>query len=161
MKKRIAREGVDILSMRTDRDPDETESSLELILNLLCKSFAMKPKQAAALLTNNNQFLIHSIVKGVKGNYEPLIAWYTEIKRQMKHLIFLLDIETEQLPKLLNIPKVQGTLASGLYSQNLEICRQSFEVLCTMNEEFSANQAMFKQAHSWVVEKEGGFELAL
>lgn len=36
----------------------------------------MKPKQAAALLTNNNQFLIHSIVKGVKGKYEPLISWY-------------------------------------------------------------------------------------
>ena len=54
MKKRIAREGVDILSMKVERDPEETESSLELILNLLCKSFAMKPKQAAALLTNNN-----------------------------------------------------------------------------------------------------------
>jgi hypothetical protein len=31
-------------------------------------------------MTNNNQFLIHSIVKGVKGNYEPLNAWYNEIK---------------------------------------------------------------------------------
>lgn len=102
--------------MRTDKETEETESSLELILNLLCKSFAMKPKQAAALLTNNNQFLIHSIVKGVKGNYEPLNNWYTELKQNMKHLIYLLEIETEQLPKLLNIPKVLGTLASGLFS---------------------------------------------
>jgi hypothetical protein len=95
MKKRVAKEGVDILSMKVERDPEETESSLELILNLLCKAFAMKPKQAAALLTNNNQFLIHSIVKGVKGNYEPLLGWYADIKKHMKHLIFLLEIETE------------------------------------------------------------------
>jgi hypothetical protein len=74
-------------------------------------------------LTNNNQFLIHSIVKGVKGNYEPLLAWYGDLKRHIKHLVYLLDIETEQLPKLLNISKVQGTLASGLYSQNQDICR--------------------------------------
>jgi len=81
--------------MKVDKDPEETESSLELILNTLCKAFQMKPKQAAALLTNNNQFLIHSIVKGVKGNYDPLNAWYNDIKKHMKHLIYLLDIETE------------------------------------------------------------------
>jgi hypothetical protein len=58
---------VDIMSMDVNRMVDETESSLELILNTLCKAFDMKPKQAAALLTNNNQYLIHSVVKGVKG----------------------------------------------------------------------------------------------
>jgi hypothetical protein len=83
------------LTMKLDKDPLETESSLELILNTLCRSFSMKPKQAAALLTNNNQFLIHSIVKGVKGNYEPLIGWYADLKKHMKHMISLLDIETE------------------------------------------------------------------
>ena len=58
---------VDIMSMDVNRMVDETESSLELILNTICKAFDMKPKQAAALLTNNNQYLIHSVVKGVKG----------------------------------------------------------------------------------------------
>jgi len=72
----VAKDGLDILTMKLERNPNETESSLELILNTLCRSFSMKPKQAAALLTNNNQFLVHSIVKGVKGNYEPLISWY-------------------------------------------------------------------------------------
>ena len=59
--------------MNCNRAPEETESSLELILNTLCRAFQIKPKQAAALLTNNNQFLIHSIVRGVKGNFDPLI----------------------------------------------------------------------------------------
>jgi len=42
------------MSMDINRLPNETDSSLELILNTLCRSCEMKPKQAAALLTNNN-----------------------------------------------------------------------------------------------------------
>ena len=147
--------------MQTDRKPSETESSLELILNTLCRAFSMKPKQAAALFTNNNQFLIHSIVKGVKGNYEPLNNWYNELKAHLKHMNTLLEIETEQLPQLGNIPKVLGTLAAGLYSQNIDICRQSFETLNLINQELSTNKDMFGQAHDWVVEKDGGLELSL
>jgi hypothetical protein len=52
-------------------------------------------------------------------------------------------------------------LAAGLYSQNIDICKQSFEILNKMNQEFSQNKDMFSQAHDWVVEKEGGLELSL
>lgn len=48
------KDGVDILTMNSEREPIDTESTLELILNTLCRAFQMKPKQAAALLTNNN-----------------------------------------------------------------------------------------------------------
>jgi hypothetical protein len=81
--------------MNAEREIADTESSLELILNTLCKAFSMKPKQAAALLTNNNQFLIHSIVKGVKGRYEPLISWYQDLYANSRHLTNLLELEAE------------------------------------------------------------------
>jgi len=48
------KETVDILAMNVERHPHETESSLELILNTLGRACEMRPKQAAALLTNNN-----------------------------------------------------------------------------------------------------------
>lgn len=38
--------------MNPDRDINDCENTLEFLLNTLCKSFTMKPKQAAALLTN-------------------------------------------------------------------------------------------------------------
>ena len=76
MQKKLIKDGVDIMKMDLRRDPTETESTLEFILNTLCKALNMKPKQAAALLTNNNQFLTHCVVKGVKGRYEPMVAWY-------------------------------------------------------------------------------------
>ena len=62
--------------MNKERPIRETENTLEYILVTLCQTLNMLPKQAAALLTDNNQFLIHSIVKGIKGNYDPMIKWY-------------------------------------------------------------------------------------
>ena len=75
-KKPKVKEAVDILTMNLERDPSDTESCLEMLLNTLCRNFKMKPKQAAALLTNNNQYLVHSVVKGVKGRFEPVVSWY-------------------------------------------------------------------------------------
>jgi hypothetical protein len=48
------KDGVDILKLDQDKILTDCDSSLELILITLSKAFSMKPKQAAALLTNNN-----------------------------------------------------------------------------------------------------------
>lgn len=72
--------------MNPDRDANETENTLEFLLNTLCRAFTMKPKQAAALLTNSNQYLIHSVVKGVKGKFEPVIQWYQDVYAHSKYL---------------------------------------------------------------------------
>ena len=72
--------------MNVERQPHETESSLELILNTLGRACEMKPKQAAALLTNNNQYLIHSVVKGIKGSYQPILRWFHDLNANSRHL---------------------------------------------------------------------------
>jgi len=84
------------MKMDIGREPSETESTLEFILNTLCRALDMKPKQSAALLTNNNQFLTHCVVKGVKGKYEPMISWYQDIYQYSKHLSQMLEIENEE-----------------------------------------------------------------
>ena len=77
--------------MDVNKLPNETESSLELLLNTLCRSCEMKPKQAAALLTNSNQYLIHSVLKGIKGLYQPLVSWYQELYANCHHLSLLVE----------------------------------------------------------------------
>lgn len=67
------------MQMNIEKQPHEVESSLELILNTLCRACDMRPKQAAALLTNNNQYLIHSVVKGIKGEHFPLLRWFQDL----------------------------------------------------------------------------------
>ncbi len=106
VQKKKVKDGVDILTMSVDKDPADTDSTLELILNTLCKAFQMRPKQSAALLTNNNQFLIHSVVKGVKGRYEPIISWFQDLYANSKQLTMLLELEVEQIPNFANFTKV-------------------------------------------------------
>ena len=94
-QKKTVKDGVDIMQMYCNREPSQTESTLEFILNTLCRALQMKPKQAAALLTNNNQFLIHCVVKGVKSRFEPMINWYQEVYQYSRHLSMMLEIEVE------------------------------------------------------------------
>lgn len=55
----------------------------------------MKPKLAAALLANNNQFLVFSMVNGVKGKYDAILRWYEEVYQYSRHLSMMVEIEVE------------------------------------------------------------------
>ena len=88
------KDGVVILKLDAEKPLSDCESSLELILITLSKAFNMKPKQAAALLTNNNQYLITACIKGVKnGKYEPLTDWYEMLIQNSGTLSDLLKLE--------------------------------------------------------------------
>ena len=55
----------------------------------------MKPKQAAALLTNDNKYLVHCVVKGIKRKYEPALDWFKDIQKYSFHLTKMLVIELD------------------------------------------------------------------
>jgi len=147
--------------MSADRPIQDTESTLEFILNTLCRAFEMKPKQAAALLTNNNQFLIHSVVKGVKGKYDPVMTWYTDLYGNSKHMTTLLELEVEQLNNLANYTKVLYTISTGMYSNNLDVCKWCLKLMTKVAFDFSSNDLLSQHMMNWFLEKDGGLELAL
>jgi hypothetical protein len=43
-QKKAVKDGVDIMQMDTVKEPSQTESTLEFILNTLCRALSMKPK---------------------------------------------------------------------------------------------------------------------
>lgn len=43
-QRKSVKDGVDIMAMDTKKEPSDTESTLEFILNTLCKALQMKPK---------------------------------------------------------------------------------------------------------------------
>lgn len=74
---KTVKETVDLIKLDVNKPLGELESSFEFILVTLSKAFKMKPQQAAALLTNTNQYLITVCIKGVKGaSYDPVLEWY-------------------------------------------------------------------------------------
>lgn len=54
MPRRKVTEGVDIVTIQTDRNLGLAQNSLEFLLVTLSRQFELTPRQAAALLTNSN-----------------------------------------------------------------------------------------------------------
>lgn len=115
------REGIDILTMNTSKEPTDADSSLELLLNIMCKSFKMKPKQAAALLTNSNQYLLHSVVKGLKGNYGPVAKYYETLVKYTHHLCNLIQLESEKNQNNSTMLMIFNALKIGMFSYNDDV----------------------------------------
>ena len=69
-------EGVSLRDLSSTKSLDQCTSSLELLLLTLSESFELTPKQATALLANNNQFLVSACVNGVNGfDFQPVNDW--------------------------------------------------------------------------------------
>ncbi len=128
------KDGIDILTMSSSKEPTDTDSSLELLLNIMCKSFKMKPKQSAALLTNSNQYLLHSVVKGLKGNYDPGIKSYRNMAKFVHHLCNLLELESEKNQNNLTMIMVINALKTGLFSYNDDVILATCELLTKISE---------------------------
>ncbi len=58
---------VDITAIYIDKPFNQIESSLEFLICSISTAFELKAIQSAALLTNNNQYLIAACVKGIKN----------------------------------------------------------------------------------------------
>jgi hypothetical protein len=92
----MVRDGVDLMALDASKSFEELSSSFELILITLSQAFNLKPKQAAALLTNNNQYLVTACIKGAKGtNFEPILAWYSALNKNCITLADLLFFEVK------------------------------------------------------------------
>lgn len=137
------KDGVDILGLTADKAIDDCESSLELILVTLSKSCLIVPNQAAALLTNNNQYLITACIKGVKGGkYEPLLAWYELLISNCATLAELLHQEMVQLPQSAKqtFVKVMAAIGCGFFSYHIELVYMTFSLFTQLFEQFQSEE---------------------
>lgn len=53
----------------------EIDSLIEFFVFSLSKTLLLKPSQAAVLFGQNNKYLGHILVKGVKGEFHSLCDW--------------------------------------------------------------------------------------
>jgi hypothetical protein len=157
--------------MDPNKQPNETDNCLEFILNTLCNSLNLKPKQAAGLLTNGNQYLIHASVRGLKGNYEPIISWFQEVYSHSKHLSdLMIESENANIGKAL-LTTMNG-LKSGLYSLSRDVISWCARLMGKIAFDFATydqtqsgkNDLMLEAAWRWFGAQElekGGVEACL
>lgn len=108
---------VSINNIDPQTDPNDCETVLEYILTTISQAMGLNPKQAAGLLSNNNKFLVHVCVKGVKGDFEKISQWYQMIYSTSRHLAELIDREEEQG----TVNLAMKIVSAGLFSPNYEI----------------------------------------
>ena len=156
------KDGIDILTMSSSKDPTDTDSSLELLLNIMCKSFKMKPKQAAALLTNSNQYLLHSVVKGLKGNYDPILKFYRGMLKVVHHLCNLLELESQRNKNHSTMLMVMNALKTGLFSYKDEVILLTLDLLTKISE-VSFEMSIYPAVYQWFITttQEGGISALL
>ncbi len=97
MKEVKPEQPIDILYLKVETPLEEAKTTLEFVIISLCKAMNITIKQAAGLLTDHNYYLMHACVKGVKGDYGPVIAWYQLLYYSCGHLI---SLAVESLPML-------------------------------------------------------------
>jgi hypothetical protein len=149
---RVVKDGVDLMNLEANKPSAELESSFELVLVTLSKAFNLKPKQAAALLTNNNQYLVTACIKGAKGsNYEPVIAWFSLLQEHAVLLADLLYFEAKQLPTTAKqtFMKVMAAIACGFYSNSYDVVKMTFSLFCALFEEFLQEAELQTVAMKW------------
>lgn len=132
-------------------DPNETESVLEYVLTTISQAMGLNPKQAAGLLSNNNKYLVHVCVKGVKGDFEKISQWYQTIYSTCRRLAELIDREEEQGTVSLALKIV----SCGLFSPNYDIVVWCLRVLSKLGSELDIRK-LLGAAYEWFIDQDGG-----
>lgn len=132
-------------------DPNDTETVLEYVLTTISQAMGLNPKQSAGLLSNNNKYLVHVCVKGVKGDFEKISQWYQIVYSTCRHLAELIDREEEQG----TVPLTLKIVSCGLFSPNYDIVVWCLRVLSKLGSELDIRKLLGK-AYEWFIDQDGG-----
>jgi hypothetical protein len=142
---------VSINNVNALTDPNDTETVLEYILTTISQAMGLTPKQAAGLLSNNNKYLVHVCVKGVKGDFDKISQWYQTLYSTCRRLAELIDREEEQG----TVPLSLKIITSGLFSPNYDIVVWCLRVLSKLGSELDMRK-LLAAAYEWFIDQDGG-----
>lgn len=150
-------EVVDLKKISIKKPLTKTVTSLEFLLVTISKNFELKIKQSAALLTNGSKYLAHVIAKGVKGDYEPIIAWYRELYTHTDHIVTLLRAgDTKQV-----FPFLMNSFKPGLVSKSNVVGLWSCRLLSKLGNEFQQYPKIKDIAWDWFISPSGGLHTCI
>jgi hypothetical protein len=72
-------------------------------------------------MTNANKYLNIAIIKGMKGDYDPILSLYQEIYQYSKHITSLIEHETNYNLANNTLFIILNALKGGFLSENEEV----------------------------------------
>lgn len=116
----------------------------------MSKHLELDPKQTASLFTHGSKYLAHVLVKGVKGLFDPIIAFYTEVYSNINTLVRLFNEDSSHKSLHFSL----GALKPGLVSKSFEVAEWAARLFSKLAFEFGDN-ILLMHAWEWFVGAEG------
>jgi len=132
-------EYIDLKVLSEDKSLEETQSPLEFFIISLSKSLDLKPRQAAALLSNSRKYLIQISNRGIKGDYSKIISWYQDLFSNYKKLMQIINKSQMKDAKSMTF----ATLSVGLYSKNNDLARNAYSMLMQLEADLGIDYDWF------------------
>jgi len=113
-------------------------------------------------LTNSNQYLLHSVVKGLKGNYDPVIKYYRTLVKYAHHLCNVIQLESEKNQNHSTLLMIFNALKTGLFSYNSDVIISCLELLSKISE-ITFEMNIYSAVYQWFITttQEGGISAIL
>ena len=128
-------------SLDASKPLSEAASCLEFLLLSFCQHFSLKPKQAAGLLTQEGKYLAYVLSRGLKGRFEPILAWYQALHGSYPAILNLMQKEETSGSVAFILSAVHG----GLRSRSLETTQWTCRILVLLGSELQ-NQGLLRPA---------------
>ena len=123
---------------------------MEFLLLTLAHGLTLKPAQAAGLLADNQHYLRHIAVKGMKGHdYTRLGEWYRLVYEHARVLVKLLDEDKDATVVVTTL----NILKCGLFSANVDLAVYAARLMSRIGQEINAIGGQLQgQAWDWFVD---------
>jgi hypothetical protein len=87
---------IDLQTVSAKKPLNESSNVLELTVVSLSKNLKLSPQHALNLFLENNKYLAHLLVKGVKGSYLPIMDFLHDIYSNVKYIVLNLFCNEEK-----------------------------------------------------------------
>lgn len=90
LKKNGIGDSLDLMNVDLEVELNQTQGLLEFFIVCVGRHMALTAKQATSLFAKGSKYLAHVVIKGLKGQYEPIVTYLQEVYSELDHLILLL-----------------------------------------------------------------------
>lgn len=101
------------------------------------------------MLSNGYKFLAHLVVKGVKGEFEPIINWLSEVYASLSRVFQFFEEHDS------NVHMFLSAIKPGLLSKDQEVTLWSLRILGRAFFELSEME-MHQVGYEWFTRENGG-----
>ena len=105
-------------------------------------------------MTEGNKYLAQIVIRGIKGNFKPILGWYQEVYANSKRLTNLVEAET---PQSTTAKMVLNTLKPGFYSKNPDVAYWACKLFAKIAHDFQVLE-LFNVNWDWFLAKDGGLD---